>query len=104
MGTQVHVAADGVVYQAEYFGRYGNLIVVDHGNGMRTYYAHLSKFNVVPGQEVRRGDIVGFSGATGAVTAPHLHFEVRMGGSAVNPFPYLAKSTLTQQTEPDFPF
>src|SRR5215469_9037863 len=89
MGTPVHAAADGVVYQAEYMSRYGNLVVIDHSNGMRTYYAHLSRFNVVPGQEIRRGEILAYSGATGAVTAPHLHFEVRMGGSPVNPYPYL---------------
>jgi murein DD-endopeptidase MepM/ murein hydrolase activator NlpD len=103
-GTPVHCAADGVVYQAEFMSRYGNLVVVDHGNGMRTYYAHLSRFNVVPGQEIRRGEIVAFSGATGAVTAPHLHFEVRMGGSPVNPYPYLTRSAILQQTASDFPF
>jgi len=104
MGTPVHAAADGIVYQAEYMSRYGNLVVIDHSNGMRTYYAHLSRFNVVPGQEIRRGEILAYSGATGAVTAPHLHFEVRMGGSPVNPYPYLTRSAVLQQTESDFPF
>jgi murein DD-endopeptidase MepM/ murein hydrolase activator NlpD len=104
MGTPVHVAADGVVLSAEYSGRYGKMVVVDHGNGMQTRYAHLSRFGVVPGQEVRRGEVIAFSGATGRVTAPHLHFEVRVGGSAVNPYPYLSRSALFQQVQPDLPF
>jgi len=104
MGTPVHVAADGVVLMAEYSGRYGKMVIVDHGNGMQTRYAHLSRFEVVPGQEVRRGEVIAHSGATGRVTAPHLHFEVRVGGSAVNPYPYLSRSAMLQQTQPDLPF
>jgi murein DD-endopeptidase MepM/ murein hydrolase activator NlpD len=104
MGTPVHAAADGVVYLAEYAGRYGKMVVVDHGNGMQTRYAHLSRFDVVPGQEVRRGEVIAFSGATGRVTAPHLHFEVRLGGSPVNPYPYLSRSAMLQQMQPDLPF
>lgn len=104
MGTPVHAAGDGVVYQAEYMGGYGNLVVIDHGNGMRTYYAHLSRFNVIPGQEIRRGEVLAFTGASGSVTAPHLHFEVRVGSSPVNPYPYLARSAMLQKTVSDFPF
>ncbi|HME09922.1 MAG TPA: M23 family metallopeptidase [Bryobacteraceae bacterium] len=92
MGTPVHAAADGIVTEAEWSSGYGKLVVVDHGNGMETYYAHLSQWSVVPGQEIRRGEIVGLSGATGRVTAPHLHYEVRIGGAPVNPYPYLATS------------
>jgi murein DD-endopeptidase MepM/ murein hydrolase activator NlpD len=105
MGTPVRAAADGVVYHAEYAGGgYGRLVVVDHGNGIRTWYAHLSRFEVVPGQEVRRGEIIAYSGATGRVTSPHLHFEVRMGGSPVNPYPYLTRSATLQHVQPDLPF
>lgn len=104
LGTPVHAAADGVVLEAEFMAGYGNLVVVDHGNGMRTYYAHLSRYNVIPGQEIRRGEVLAFTGATGAVTAPHLHFEVRVGSSPVNPFPYLTRSAILQKTAPDFPF
>jgi murein DD-endopeptidase MepM/ murein hydrolase activator NlpD len=103
-GTPVHAAADGVVIQSEFYHGYGKMVTVDHGGGMRTMYAHLSQYKVVPGQEVRRGDVLGFSGNSGATTGPHLHFEVRMGGSAVNPYPYLAHSATHQKTEKDFPF
>lgn len=104
MGTPVHAAADGIIYLAEYEGRYGKMVVIDHGNGMQTRYAHLSRFDVVPGQEIRRGEVLGFSGATGRVTAPHLHFEVRLGGTAVNPYPYLSRSAMLQQAQADLPF
>ena len=104
MGTPVHAAADGVIYSAEYTSRYGKLVTIDHGNGMRTLYAHLSEFDVIPGQEIRRGEVIGRSGNTGRVTAPHLHFEVRLGGSPVNPYPYLTRSAMLQQVAPDLPF
>ena len=104
MHTPVHAAADGIVYSAEYNSRYGKLVVIDHGNGMQTRYAHLSSFDVIPGQEVRRGEVIGHSGNTGRVTAPHLHFEVRVGGSPVNPYPYLTRSAMLQQVTPDLPF
>jgi murein DD-endopeptidase MepM/ murein hydrolase activator NlpD len=104
MHTPVHAAADGIVYSAEYTSAYGKLVTIDHGNGMRTWYAHLSEFEVIPGQEIRRGEVIGLSGNTGRVTAPHLHFEVRMGGSPVNPYPYLTRSAMLQQVTPDLPF
>jgi murein DD-endopeptidase MepM/ murein hydrolase activator NlpD len=105
MGTAVRSAADGVVEYAFYRpDGYGKTVVIDHGNGLTTWYAHLSSFEVIPGQEIRRGDILAYSGATGRVTAPHLHFEVRRGGIAVNPYPYLTKSAMFQQVRPDLPF
>ena len=104
MGTPVHVAADGVVIHAEWAGAYGKLIVVRHGS-VQTYYAHLSRINVVAGQEVRKGESIGATGATGRVTAPHLHYEVRMGSSPVNPYTYLGKSFVAQQApKKDLPF
>jgi murein DD-endopeptidase MepM/ murein hydrolase activator NlpD len=104
-GTSVRASADGVVEHAEWAsGGYGKLVVIDHGNGIQTWYAHLSGFEVVSGQEIRRGDILGYSGATGRVTSPHLHFEVRRQGNPVNPYPYLAKSTLVEPAPPDLPF
>jgi murein DD-endopeptidase MepM/ murein hydrolase activator NlpD len=99
-GTQVHVTADGVVEKAEWEGGYGKLIVVNHGNGVSTYYAHLASFLVVPGLEVRRGQVIALSGGTGHATGPHLHYEVRLGGVPVNPYKYLVKSALTLPTKP----
>jgi murein DD-endopeptidase MepM/ murein hydrolase activator NlpD len=106
MGTAVHAAADGIVVHADWEGGYGRLIIIDHGNGVQTYYGHLSTFGVVPGQEVRRGDVIARSGASGRVTSPHLHYEVRMGGTPVNPYPYMAKSAAVGSAgaQKDLPF
>ena len=95
VGTPVQVTADGVVVRAEWAGGYGRLVVVDHGNKVQTWYAHLSRFQVAPGQEVRRGDTIAFSGASGHATGPHLHYEVRLGGTPVNPYPWMAHHVLT---------
>jgi|HubBroStandDraft_6_1064221.scaffolds.fasta_scaffold268927_1 murein DD-endopeptidase MepM/ murein hydrolase activator NlpD len=106
MGTAVRAAADGIIVRADWEGGYGRLIIVDHGNGVQTYYGHLSTFGVVPGQEVRRGDVIARSGASGRVTSPHLHYEVRMGGTPVNPYPYMAKSAAVAAAheQKDLPF
>lgn len=105
MFTPVRTAADGVVSFAGWNAGYGRVVVVDHGNGMRSLYAHLSRMNVLPGQDVRRGEVIAASGASGRVTAPHLHFEVRMGSVPVNPYPYLAKSAVyTAAVRKDLPF
>jgi len=105
MGTPIHVAADGIVSEAQFSSGYGRMVVVDHGNGLRTWYAHMSGFQVIPGQEVRRGQVIGYVGSTGRSTGPHLHFEVRLGGAAVNPAPYLTRSAVTlQPVQPDLPF
>jgi len=105
-GVGVRVTADGIVVHAGYDSGYGRLVVVDHGNGMQTYYAHLAAFRGHPGQELRRGDVVGLVGASGRVTAPHLHYEVRVGGAPVNPYFYLAKAGIYQAlpSRKDFPF
>ena len=91
-GTPVRATGDGLVVTAEYSGRYGKLIIIDHGNGLETYYAHLSSFSVVEGQSIRRGDMIALSGATGRVTSAHLHYEVRRSGTPVNPSQYLHQS------------
>ena len=105
-GTPVHVTADGVVALAARDGGYGRLIVVDHGNGYRTYYAHLSRIDVVEGQEIRRGETLGAVGSTGRSTGPHLHYEVRIHATPVNPYRFLQKPGLIQSpTEvATFPF
>lgn len=104
-GTPVHVTANGVVATAGWVTGYGKLIMVDHGGGLQTYYAHLSRVEVVPGQRVSCGEIIGTAGDTGHSTGPHLHYEVRRGGHAVNPFRYLKKSArLDLVARSDFPF
>jgi murein DD-endopeptidase MepM/ murein hydrolase activator NlpD len=98
VGTPVRVTADGIVQQAEWGGAYGKLIVVDHGSGRSTFYAHLSRVDVIPGQDVRMGQIVGAAGATGRVTSPHLHYEVREGGGPINPYKFLSRSSIMPAT------
>lgn len=90
-GTPVKVTADGVVTTEGWSGGYGKLLIVDHGNGIETYYAHLSQFTVVPGQEVRRGQVIALSGGTGRSTGPHVHYEVRIQGTPVNPYNFLPR-------------
>jgi murein DD-endopeptidase MepM/ murein hydrolase activator NlpD len=105
MGTAVHVAADGVVIFADSMSGFGRLIVVDHGGGIQTFYAHLSKFYVLPGHEVRRGDPIGAVGMTGRVTAPHLHYEVHINGTPMNPYRWLQHASIYQPVlHKDFPF
>jgi murein DD-endopeptidase MepM/ murein hydrolase activator NlpD len=103
-GTPVRTTADGIVTFAGWSSGYGQLVVVDHGGGYETYYAHLSRFAVVDGQDVRRGEQIGAVGSTGRVTAPHLHYEVRIGGAPVNPHTYLAQAGVVQMVKKDFPF
>ena len=88
-GTPVRAAAAGTVIYAGWMSGYGNLVVVDHGNGLSTAYAHNSSFAVGVGQSVSAGGIVSYSGNTGHSTGPHVHFEVRVNGSAVDPLGYL---------------
>jgi murein DD-endopeptidase MepM/ murein hydrolase activator NlpD len=88
-GTPVYVAADGVVLGAAYHSEYGNLIEVDHGEGLTSRYAHLSRMDVQPGALVKRGAPIGAVGNTGRSTGAHLHFEVRMLGVAQNPAHFL---------------
>ena len=88
-GQAIVSAASGTVIFAGVKGGYGNTIMVDHGGGMVTLYAHQSKFAVSTGQSVKRGQTIGYVGSTGVSTGPHLHFEVRVGGNPVNPAKYL---------------
>ena len=89
LGTPVKAAADAVVVSAAAHGGYGLAVVLDHGGALATLYGHLSRLDVQPGDVVRRGDRIGLVGSTGASTGPHLHFEVRVSGSPVDPTPYL---------------
>jgi murein DD-endopeptidase MepM/ murein hydrolase activator NlpD len=85
LGTPVGAARAGTVTWAGAVAGYGNLVVVAHGDGVRTLYAHLSKLDVSVGEQVEAGEEVGLVGATGDATGPHLHFEVRVRGAAVDP-------------------
>ena len=94
-GTPVRTTADGIVTHAGWdMSGYGRLVVVDHGGGTQTWYAHLSHITVTVGEEVGRGDVIGNVGSTGRVTAPHLHYEVHMGGILQNPCKFLNKATI----------
>lgn len=88
-GTSILAAADGVITHASPMGTYGNLVIVSHGNGIDTYYAHCSKILVSVGQTVSAGDTIALVGSTGNSTGNHLHFEVRINGKAVNPQNYM---------------
>jgi murein DD-endopeptidase MepM/ murein hydrolase activator NlpD len=95
-GTRILAPADGVVRFASFMNGYGRAIILDHGQGITTLYGHLSAFGVTPGQSVHRGDTLGYVGLSGRSTGPHLHYEVRIFNTPVNPYKYL-RFTLTQQ-------
>jgi murein DD-endopeptidase MepM/ murein hydrolase activator NlpD len=88
-GQPVIAPADGVVAFADFMGGYGRAIIIDHGHGISTRYGHLANFAVISGQQVHRGDTVGFVGLSGRSTGPHLHYEVRINDTPVNPHKYL---------------
>jgi murein DD-endopeptidase MepM/ murein hydrolase activator NlpD len=88
-GTPVHAAAGGTVIVAGWVGGYGNLVVIDHGGGVATAYGHNTSVAVGVGQAVAQGQVIAYSGSTGHSTGPHVHFEVRVNGSPVDPLGYL---------------
>jgi len=90
-GTPIVAADAGTVVFAASRGNFGLLLVICHGDGLYTYYAHLSRFGVTVGQEVRQGQTIGYVGTTGRVTGPHLHFEVVQGGRRLNPMNFLPR-------------
>jgi len=88
-GTPIHAAAAGTVIWCGWESGYGNLVVIDHHNGLATAYGHQSRIAVSCNQDVAQGDVIGYSGCTGFCTGPHLHFEVRVNGVPVDPLGYL---------------
>ncbi len=88
-GTPIHAARDGRVVRAGWYGGYGLVVILDHGDGMETWYGHASAVLVRVGQRVERGQVIARVGCTGACTGPHVHFEVRVRGQPVNPLRYL---------------
>lgn len=93
-GTPIYATGDGTVSRASWFSSYGLYVSIEHGGQIQTRYAHMSRLNVAEGQRVRKGDVIGFVGSTGRSTGPHLHYEVRVDGSAVNPVPYMNGSQM----------
>lgn len=89
IGDPIKAALDGKVIEAYYSSSYGNVITIEHGNGIQTLYAHCSKLLAKEGQDVKRGDIIAKIGNTGRSTGPHLHFELKVNGSAINPIKYI---------------
>jgi murein DD-endopeptidase MepM/ murein hydrolase activator NlpD len=88
-GAPVHATADGMVTIAENHAGYGRLVVIDHGFGITTWYAHLSSFSAIAGARVKRGEVVGYTGISGRATGPHVHYEVRLNNAPVNPWRYM---------------
>ncbi len=89
IGTPVIAPADGVVIKAGFEAGYGNMVEISHGYGLKTVFGHNSRLNVKPGQHVKRGDIISYSGNSGSSTGPHVHYEVRVNGLPVNPVRFL---------------
>jgi murein DD-endopeptidase MepM/ murein hydrolase activator NlpD len=88
-GQPARATAGGKVVSAGYEGGYGNLVEIDHGGGITTRFAHLSKIGVKKGQAIAKGDVVGNTGNTGRSTGPHLHYEIRVNGRAIDPMTFI---------------
>ena len=88
-GDIVVAPANGTILKAGWTGGYGNLVEVDHGNGLISRYGHLSKVEVVVGDAIQRGQLLGFIGSTGRSTGPHLHYEIRLNDKPINPRRFL---------------
>ena len=97
-GTPARATGAGRVVSAEYSGGYGNMVEIDHGNGVTTRYGHLLSYTVAPGERVEAGQIVGLTGSTGRSTGPHLHYETRIGGEPVNPARFLQAGKLIDRS------
>lgn len=93
-GTPIYATADGIVGRAQRLGGYGLYVEVEHGNGIQTRFGHMSSYIVTSGQRVKKGDILGYVGSTGRSTGNHLHYEVRIAGTPVNPIPFVESGEL----------
>ncbi len=99
-GTEIYATGDGVVEEVVSKGRgYGNHIIIDHGFGYQTLYAHMSRFKVRVGDKVKRGDVIGYVGSTGTSTAPHLHYEVIKNGEKINPMNFFFNDLTPEEYE-----
>ncbi len=88
-GDEIFATGNGVIERCDWYSGYGNAVVINHGFGLQTLYGHMTKVNVVKGQEVKAGDVIGFIGSTGRSTGSHLHYEVRRFGDDIDPVPFL---------------
>lgn len=95
-GTQIHAAFGGTVKFAGVQQGYGNTIIISHANGLETLYGHCSKLTAKIGQQIKKGDEIAKVGSTGRSTGPHVHFEVRLNGEAVNPVKYIGNGSITE--------
>jgi murein DD-endopeptidase MepM/ murein hydrolase activator NlpD len=92
-GAPVHATADGIVVSADQHTGYGRVVILDHGFGLTTWYAHLSAYSVISGTRVKRGEVIGYAGISGRSTGPHVHYEVRMNYAPVNPWRYMRNAS-----------
>jgi len=99
MGADIIAANDGVVIKSTYMSSYGNVVMIDHGGGVITVYAHGSELVAKLGNTVKRGDVVLKCGSTGWSTGPHLHFEIRINGKTIDPFPYITNNINNEEGE-----
>ena len=97
-GEPVVATADGKIVQSGPYGGYGNMVQIDHGNGIATIYGHNSRLAVSVGQTVKKGQVISYAGSTGKSTGPHVHYEVRINDTAVDPWQYLVASRHGQPT------
>ena len=88
-GDPVYATGDGIIERCDWYSGYGNAVVIAHKKDFKSLYGHLSKVNVVQGQEIKAGDLIGFIGSTGRSTGPHLHYEIRKEGEDINPQSFL---------------
>lgn len=91
LGTPIVATADGTVVRSEWSGGYGNVVQIDHGNGIETIYGHNSRIIVNAGHSVKKGQVIAYLGSTGRSTGPHVHYEVRVNGAAVDPVSFLVQ-------------
>jgi murein DD-endopeptidase MepM/ murein hydrolase activator NlpD len=99
VGTPIRATADGTIKSAGVRNGYGREVIIDHGNGMETCYAHMSGFTVMEGETVVRGQVIGYVGLTGRITGANLHYEVRIHNAPVNPYKYMRSTIATLGTE-----
>ncbi len=98
-GTEIYAAGDGFVEKSDWMSGYGQIVIINHGFGYKTRYAHCSRYNVKKGQRVKRGDVIAFVGNTGASVGAHLHYEVRKNGKAINPINFFFNNLSPEEYE-----